>query len=296
MTPSRFAPRPAQLLRIAFVFASVVFLAGPRARAADRVPIQITGYNIDAELKPDTHMLTCVTRVTFTALDPVQTAVFDLHGALKVDKVTDSKNISLSGERGAEATLRITPQTPLSKGQTYTWTFYYSGALESDAGGPVEGLKMAYVGDPASYLLYGGRWFPMVGYQTNRFTADIHVKVPTGYTVIGSGAQGSAKPAAGGENEYDFSWKKPGFPGTIIAGKFNPACFAGGEYPRLHHGCAQGGGARLRAECATHLCLLHVDFRTAGVEHSECCGAAGRYGADVLGSGDCGGGGKPHWR
>lgn len=100
MTPSRFAPRPAQLLRIAFVFASVVFLAGPRARAADRVPIQITAYNIDAELKPDTHMLTCVTRVTFTALDPVQTAVFDLHGALKVDKVTDSKNVSLSGERG----------------------------------------------------------------------------------------------------------------------------------------------------------------------------------------------------
>jgi len=223
MTPSRFAPRPAQLLRIAFVFASVVFLAGPRARAADRVPIQITAYNIDAELKPDTHMLTCVTRVTFMALDPVQTAVFDLHGALKVDKVTDSKNVSLSGERGAEATLRITPQTPLSKGQTYTWTFYYSGALESDAGGPVEGLKMAYVGDPASYLLYGGRWFPMVGYQTDRFTADIHVKVPTGYTVIGSGAQGGAKPAAGGENEYDFSWKKPGFPGTIIAGKFNPA-------------------------------------------------------------------------
>ncbi|HSY02582.1 MAG TPA: M1 family aminopeptidase, partial [Acidobacteriaceae bacterium] len=187
------------------------------------MPIQITAYNIDAELKPDTHMLTCVTRVTFMALDPVQTAVFDLHGALKVDKVTDSKNVSLSGERGAEATLRITPQTPLSKGQTYTWTFYYSGALESDAGGPVEGLKMAYVGDPASYLLYGGRWFPMVGYQTDRFTADIHVKVPTGYTVIGSGAQGGAKPAAGGENEYDFSWKKPGFPGTIIAGKFNPA-------------------------------------------------------------------------
>jgi len=222
MTTSRFAHRPAQLLRIAFVFAAVVLMAGPNARAADRVPIQITAYNIDAELKPDTHMLTCVTRVTFTALDPVQTAVFDLHGALKVDKVTDAKNISLSGERGAEATLRITPQTPLSKGQTYTWTFYYSGALESDAGGPVEGLKMAYVGDPASYLLYGGRWFPMVGYETNRFTADIHVKVPTGYTVIGSGSQGSAKPAAGGENEFDFSWKKPGFPGTIIAGKFAP--------------------------------------------------------------------------
>ena len=194
----------------------------PGACAADRVPIKITAYNIDAELKPDTHILTCVTRVTFTDLDSVQTAVFDLHGALKVDKVTDSKNVSLSGERGAEASLRITPAQPLIKGQTYMWTFYYSGALESDAGGPVDGLKLAYVGDPTSYLLYAGRWFPMVGYTTDRFTADIHVKVPTGYTVIGSGAQGGSKPAAGGESEFDFSWKKPGFPGTIIAGKFGP--------------------------------------------------------------------------
>ncbi len=222
MITLRFAERPAHLPRLRCLFAALLLLAMPAARAADRVPIQITAYNIDAELKPDTHILTCVTRVTFTDLDPVQTAVFDLHGALKVDKVTDSKNVSLSGERGAEATLRITPAQPLSKGQTYTWTFYYSGALESDAGGPVDGLKLAYVGDPTSYLLYAGRWFPMVGYTTDRFTADIHVKVPSGYTVIGSGAQGGAKPADGGESEFDFSWKKPGFPGTIIAGKFGP--------------------------------------------------------------------------
>ena len=222
MITLRSAERPAHLPRMACLLAVLLILFAPGLRAADRVPIQITAYNIDAELKPETHMLTCVTRVTFTDLDPVQTAVFDLHGALKVDKVTDSKNVSLSGERGAEASLRITPAQPLIKGQTYTWTFSYSGALETDAGGPVDGLKLAYVGDPTSYLLYGGRWFPMVGYQTNRFTADIHVKVPAGYTVIGSGAQGGAKQAAAGANEFDFSWKKPGFPGTIIVGKFGP--------------------------------------------------------------------------
>jgi hypothetical protein len=143
MTRLGFAERPAHLPRTAFLFSFLLILIAPNLRAADRVPIQITAYNIDAELKPETHMLTCVTRVTFTDLDPVQTAVFDLHGALKVDKVTDSKNVSLSGERGAEASLRITPAQPLIKGQTYTWTFYYSGALETDAGGPVDGLKLA---------------------------------------------------------------------------------------------------------------------------------------------------------
>ena len=201
---------------------SLLLLAAPSLFAAEKATLQITGYTIDAEIKPTDHTLTAVTKVTFTALDSVDVAVFELHGALKVDKVTDSTNISLSGERGAEASLRITPATPLAKGKSYTWTFYYSGALESDAGGPVEGLKLAYVGDPITYLLYAGRWFPMVGYQTNRFKAEIHIKAPTGYTVIGSGAQGSAKPA-GDETEYDFNWEKPGFPGTIIAGKFEPA-------------------------------------------------------------------------
>ncbi len=209
--------------RLPLLVLGFLLLAVPSLFAAEKATLQVTGYIIDAELKPADHTLTAVTKVTFTALDSVDVAVFEMHGALKVDKVTDSTNISLSGERGAEASLRITPATPLSKGKSYTWTFYYSGALESDAGGPVEGLKLAYVGDPITYLLYAGRWFPMVGYQTNRFKAEIHVKAPTGYTVIGSGMQGSAKPADNGETEYDFNWDKPGFPGTIIAGKFEPA-------------------------------------------------------------------------
>jgi Peptidase family M1 domain/Tetratricopeptide repeat len=220
MTTLTPVPRPASHLRIAFVFLAALAVAAPSLRAADKVPLKITAYSINAELKPSDHTLTAVTRVTFTALEPLETAVFELHGALKVDKVTDAKNQPLNGERGAEASLRITPPQPLTVGQTYTWTFTYSGALETDAGGPIEGLKLASIGDPISYLLYAGRWFPMVGYQTNRFTADIHVKVPTGYKVIGSGAQGGVKSAGNGEDEYDFSWTKPGFPGTILAAKF----------------------------------------------------------------------------
>ena len=209
------------LLR-ACVWMVLICCSAASLRAADRQPIDITGYKIDATLSPKDHMLTAVTRVTFTANEPVSTAAFDLHGALKVDKVTDEKNTPLNGERGAGASVRITPAQPLTQGQSYTWTFTYSGALPTDAGGPVEGLKLAYVGDPITYLLYAGRWFPMVGYQTDRFTAEIHVHIPAGYAVIGSGIQGGAKPSPDG-TEYDFNWTKPGFPGTIIAGKFNPA-------------------------------------------------------------------------
>src|ERR1700756_276836 len=66
----------------------------------------------------------------------------------------------------------------------------------------------------------------MTGYQIDRFTANIHVHVPAGYTVIGSGA--ASAPA--GSTEYDFKWDKPGFPGTIIAGKFSETSPA----PNIH--------------------------------------------------------------
>jgi tetratricopeptide (TPR) repeat protein len=206
-----------QTVRIAFVLLALIAAAAPFAHAAEKAPINITGYSIDAAINPTDHTLTAVTSVTFTAQQAASEAEFQLHGALKVDKVTDANGTTLNGERGPDASVLVTPAAPLTVGQSYTWTFNYSGALESDAGGPVPGLKLAYVGDPITYLLYAGRWFPMVGYQTDRFTADIHVHVPAGYMVIGSGGHSAAE----GATEYSFKWDKPGFPGTIIAGKFS---------------------------------------------------------------------------
>jgi len=226
------------------------------AQAQNGQAINITGYKIDAALNPADHSLTAVTSVTFTALQAAPVVQFGLHGALNVDKVTDESGGTLNGQRGPNATILVTPSTPLTVGKSYTWTFSYKGALEGE-GGPVPGLKLAYVGDPISYLLYAGAWFPMVGYQTDRFTADIKIHVPDGYKVVGSGSVSSGasalnalaalssirhkknkherknessdqETAAGlptlavppGTREYDFKWDKPGFPGTIVMGRF----------------------------------------------------------------------------
>ena len=35
--------------------------------------------------------------------------------------------------------------------------------------------------------MYPARWFPVSGYTTDRFAAEMHITVPTGYTVLGSG-------------------------------------------------------------------------------------------------------------
>ena len=63
----------------------------------------------------------------------------------------------------------------------------------------MEGLKLAYIGDDAIYLLYPGRWFPVTNYGIDRFTAAINVTAPTGITVVGSGGTGVANPLRAGK-------------------------------------------------------------------------------------------------
>jgi len=236
---------PSCSVTLAVTIAAFLLPARPSAaqNAAPRPTLNITAYNISLELKPADHSLDATAQVTFTPMADLPTAIFDLHGALLVDKVTDAKGAPLNGARGPGATLIVTPSTPLAKGQSITWTFHYSGKLETDAGGPVEGLKLAYVGEPISYLFYAGRWFPMTGYLTDRFTAEIHVKAPAGYRVIGSGSTGKPKESAGGAQQWDFKWDKPGFPGTIIAGKFDPPVSGGAPNIRVYTTAAHKAAA-----------------------------------------------------
>src|SRR5580692_10654034 len=230
MTPMILCSRKTRLstkLLILLPLASFVGLGAPYLLAAERSNINITGYVINAQLDPAEHTLKATARVTFTATDNVNAAIFELHNALKVDSVVDEQHHQLTGERGPNATISVALPSPLSKGATSTLTFVYEGTLSGSEESPVEGLKVASIGDPISYLLYASRWFPMVGYLTDRFTAEIHVTIPAGYRVVGRGSTGSPRSASGGM-EYTFNWTKPSFPGTIIAGKFNePMVVAG---------------------------------------------------------------------
>ena len=172
-----------------------LLLASALPAAESLPPIDVTGYVIDAQVNPATHALEARAKVTFTANQASDAAQFELNGALQIEKVLDASGASLNGERGANTSVRVTPQQPLVAGQSYTWTFFYGGQLTGASGGPVDGLKLSAIEDPISYLLYPSRWFPMVGYTTDRFTAEMHVYVPAGYTVVGSGAtRGEAAP------------------------------------------------------------------------------------------------------
>ena len=194
------------------------------AQRPERPTLEITGYVIDAEIDPATHHLAAKATVTFTAPENSEMVSFGFHPALKVNKITDDSGKVLTGERSADGTIRVTPSSPFVPSQPTHWTFEYEGTITGNEDGPIEGLKLAAIQEPITYLLYPARWFPTTGYMTDRFTAEIHFRVPQGMKVFSSGAQGashSVKLADGKPgDQYDFNWTKPGFPGTIIAGRF----------------------------------------------------------------------------
>ena len=214
--------------------------------AVEKPRIQINDVAVNAVIFPQTHQIKAQARVKFTALDDITIAVFELHNDLRPTQVLDASGQPLSAERvSQDSTVRVALPNGMSKGASNTLIFEYEGVLQSSDDSPVQGLKLAYIGDPITYLLYAGRWFPMVGYGINRFTSTISVSVPAGYAVIGSGKQTSAAPpdlsgdsgtgrkgSAGhasaaksalpaGYKTYTFTYQdRPSFPGTILIGKY----------------------------------------------------------------------------
>ena len=229
MYPVRIFPRmtrpsqpPCQTLRASVATLSLVLFLPFTALAAPVKPqLQVTGYVITADLDPEVHRLTATAAVTFTALEDITSATFELNNGLQISRLTDAAGKPLDNERlTTNSTVRVTLPATISKGASTTFNFEYSGAPNIETS-PVEGIKFVAVADPISILLYPGAWFPMTGLFTDRFTAEMHIRVPSTERVVGSGSGVAAiKSLPGNRSEYTFNWAKPGFPGTIVAGKF----------------------------------------------------------------------------
>jgi len=207
----------------------VLILISTPSWAAEKARLRVDDYQIEAELTPHLHQISARAKVKFTALQDLNTAIFELHNGLRVTKVLDDQNQPLSAERVTQdSTVRVPLPAGLTKNDSTTLTFEYEGEIENADDSPVPGLKLAYIGDDTSYLLYAGRWFPVSGYGLNRFTSTISVTVPAHMLVIGSGKSTvtdnppSKKPNSNGlpTKTFTFVDEKPSFPGTIVAGIF----------------------------------------------------------------------------
>jgi len=225
---------PIDLRRASRVLASSLILAlfivvASNTWAAEKARLRVEDYQIEAQLDPHLHQIAARAKVKFTALQDLSVAVFELHNDLRVTKVLDEKNQPLSAERVTQdSTVRVPLPAGLAKDASTTLTFEYEGTLDNADNSPVPGLKLAYIGDDTSYLLYAGRWFPVSGFGLNRFTSTISVTIPAHMLAIGSGKVSIADQAAANKpntsvlptKTFTFVSTRPSFPGTIVAGIF----------------------------------------------------------------------------
>jgi Peptidase family M1 domain len=180
-----------------------------------RTRIHVEHYTINAEIQPATQSLTATAEVRFIPLDNGTTsASFELNNALNVSRVVDGKGNSINASRDQKNfAIQVGFDQPLPKGQPATLTFSYDGHLSGSEDSPVYGIKFAAIHSDYAFLMYPSRWFPVNGYSTDRFAADLKITVPSGYQVLGSGIDTHEQ--SGDKMVYSFHFEHPSFPGSI---------------------------------------------------------------------------------
>jgi hypothetical protein len=222
----------------AFVLSVFLSLVGSSLLfGAEKIRLRVDSYEIDAELNPRAHKITAKAKVAFTAMEDLSVATFELHNALRPTKVTGPDGKTLSAERVTQdSTVRVSLPGGVAKGSSSFLNFEYEGTLDSADDSPVPGVKLASINDDTTCLFYAGRWFPVANYGINRFTSTIRLTMPAHLLAIGSGTpvvvntapvtptpkKGAAPAPVVGlpQKTWTFTWDKPSFPGTIIAGVF----------------------------------------------------------------------------
>jgi aminopeptidase N len=205
------ALRPTYLLvTLGWAFSTLLFGADD-----GRAHIQVQKYFIDAAINPRTQSIEATAKIDFTPLDEANQATFELNNALTVSKAVDSKGASVSTQRSAsDFTVKAVFPSGLVKNQPTSISFTYDGKLTGNEDSPISGITFAALHPDFGYLLYPARWFPVSGYSTNRFMADIRITTPADYRVVGNGDLKTDRAKDGG-TIFSFHYDKNSFPGSI---------------------------------------------------------------------------------
>src|SRR5947209_4304238 len=166
-----------KICRRAFALSTLTFLclfvsASAQTQQTGRARFDVTNYRIEAQLIPDQHVLRAGAEVTFTPLDATRSVVFELNGALKVEKIErNGKALTNFVQDAAGADTSIGPNVRIDlgevvpAGQPVTLRFQWGGGLTSPEGGPPATKRLAYVGPARPYLVYAATWFPFHEYD-----------------------------------------------------------------------------------------------------------------------------------
>ena len=203
--------------------------------------------------------------------DNVTSAVFELNNALNVSRVVDEQGKQIPASRSQQDfTVRLSFDAPLPKGKPVTVTFHYDGRLSGKEDSPVYGIKFAAIQNDLAYLMYPARWFPVNGYTTDRFGANLHVTVPDGIL----GARQRHRHRADGRRQERLQLQvRPArrFPAASRVVKGPPAKVQSeGVTTSLYFRGAEAAMAKpYGQETGKIMTLLHRRLRTAAVRQSD---------------------------
>jgi len=217
--------RSSRFSLVTFLGLAMMWLAWPQPAPAQQgaSKIDVEHYTIEAEINPRTQDLRAKVEVEFTvAGEEVRFVTFGLHNDLTLDSVVDSDGDAVRTSRSIDDfTVSTTFAEPLQKGDAETLTFTYEGRLTGREDSPVWGINFAAIHPDHAYLLYPSRWFPIHGYTTDRYTADMKITVPAGYRVLASGIE-TTDSATPDKITYNFSFTQPSFPGSLAITEQEP--------------------------------------------------------------------------
>ena len=180
-------------------------------------PFTVSHYDLNLSFDFPAHQLQATAKLTIQPHTVISSAALRLNQNLEVQSVTDASGGALSYQRQLDQVI-ISFNGPQPAATPIVVTFTYAGALASASLSPISGLRTAYVGDDGAFLLYPGEWFPLSGYGTDRFTANLTATLPAAMTMIASGAATTTPVGAadGGMVQYQFQQSHASFPGTVI--------------------------------------------------------------------------------
>ncbi|NIR46730.1 MAG: M1 family metallopeptidase [Gemmatimonadetes bacterium] len=201
---------------IAVVVAALALtvMGGASSTPGQDRPIDVTRYVIAVDLQPEAGSFRGRTTIEFVARAALERASFDLVG-LTVDSVTrDGTRLEFRREGG---TVDLALGRRSSAGDTLSVTVFYGGA-------PRDGLlfRTSIHGDPTVFADNwpdrAHHWFPCVDDPADKAAAELRVRAPAAWSVVGVGGEVAERRLPDGRKETIWSTRRPIPVYTIVFG------------------------------------------------------------------------------
>jgi hypothetical protein len=156
-------------------------------------------YDVRASVTPADQALSAKATIEFESSELSRSLECELHPNLRITAVTDDAGKPVEFERdfGNPLLVRVSLPSGVPAGQRIKLTFEYSGQLPNEQNNsPIPGTRVAWVGTQGAYLFLPGRWFPLTGFPSNRYTGTFRIDVPQDFVVTGTGVPQGPEVAA----------------------------------------------------------------------------------------------------